>query len=294
MSSSQVRHPGEVKWGRRRMRAAQHEDNLAGTRVIWRRWPRPGAARSVLALHCSLSHSGEWSGLAGARPELEFSAPDLTGHGRMPPWVPGADHHAQATALARALAERLVREAGGPVDLIGHSFGGTVALRLALDRPDLFRRIVLVEPVIFAAARGSAAWPRQLREHDQLEAIWQADGARPAMEAFLSVWGATGPAAMMSHAQEAYMLDRIGFVMELDDVLMTDPMGLLSPGRLEALDRPVLLVEGAESPPVIAAIHDHLAPRLPNTARVAVPGAAHMIPVTHAPALARLVGEFLA
>lgn len=274
------------------MRAEQHEDHQGDLRLFWRRWRRPGAARQVLALHCSLSHSGEWSGLAGARPELEISAPDLTGHGRMPPWTPGADHHAEATALARRLAERLA--ATGPIDLIGHSFGGTVALRLALERPDLFRRIVLVEPVIFAAARGSAAWPRQMREHDQLEAIWRSQGARPAMQAFLSVWGATGPAAMMSHAQEAYMLDRIGFVMELDDVLMTDSMGILAPGRLEALDRPVLLVEGAESPPVIAAIHDHLSARLPDVRRAAIPGAAHMIPMTHAPALARLVADFLA
>lgn len=276
------------------MRSDQHEGLLAGTRVLWRRWRRPSAARRVLALHCSLSHSGEWSGLAGARPEIEVWAPDLTGHGRMPAWVPGADHHAEATALAQALAETMVDQAGGPVDLVGHSFGGTVALRLALDRPDLFRRIVLVEPVIFAAARGSSAWPRQMREHDQLEEIWHKEGARPAMEAFLTVWGATGPAAMMSHAQEAYMLDRIGFVMELDEALMTDPMGLLAPGRLEGLDRPVLLVEGAESPPVIAAIHDRLAARLPSATRAAVPGAAHMVPVTHAPALARLVGDFLA
>jgi lipase len=40
---------------------------------------------------------------------------------------------------------------GQPVDVIGHSFGGTVALRLAVERPDLVRSLVLIEPVFVAA-----------------------------------------------------------------------------------------------------------------------------------------------
>lgn len=51
---------------------------------------------------------------------------------------------------------RIARAAlGAPVDVIGHSFGATVALRLALERPELVRSLVLVEPVLFAAAKAA-------------------------------------------------------------------------------------------------------------------------------------------
>ena len=90
------------------------------------------------------------------------------------------------------------------------------------------------------------------------------------------------------------MIQRMGLVMALDAGLMEDAFGLLTPGRLEHLDRAVLLVQGGDSPPVVAAIHAELARRLPEARQVTTPGAGHMLPVTHAPALSHLVGDFLA
>jgi pimeloyl-ACP methyl ester carboxylesterase len=72
---------------------------------------------------------------------------DLPGHGRSAPWA-GTDYHSDATAVAAALLH-------GPTHIIGHSFGATVALRLAVERPDLVSRVTLIEPVMFAAAGGA-------------------------------------------------------------------------------------------------------------------------------------------
>jgi pimeloyl-ACP methyl ester carboxylesterase len=46
-----------------------------------------------------------------------------------------------------ALIERLGRS---PVDLLGHSYGGAVAALLAQSRPDLIRKLVLVEPALYS------------------------------------------------------------------------------------------------------------------------------------------------
>ena len=59
---------------------------------------------------------------------------------------------------------------------------------------------------------------------------------------------------------------------------------------LEAIDAPVLLISGAESPPVIHAIAGALAGRLPDVGRANVPGAGHMLPITHPDEVAGLIG----
>ena len=109
-------------------------------------WAR-GGARPVLALHCSLAHAGAWAGLAEALQGVTVTAIDQIGHGRAADWDESSDLHAQATAAAVTMAESIGD--GGPVDLFGHSFGGTVALRVALERPDLV--VASFTSIVFAS-----------------------------------------------------------------------------------------------------------------------------------------------
>lgn len=257
-----------------------------------RHWPR-GADRPVLALHCSLAHAGAWSGLAERLTGLTLTAFDQIGHGRAPDWDGTADLHAEATADAVALAETLGQ--GRPVDVFGHSFGGTVALRLALERPDLVRSLMLVEPVIFAAARaaGSAAWPPFLATHLKVAQLVAADDRLAAATLFHGLWGTGEPLATLPDRARSYITDRIHLIAAQNRFLLDDTAGLLHPGRLEALTQPVLLVEGGLSPDIIAANHAELVRRLPNARRAVVAGAGHMVPLSHADDLARLVQTHL-
>lgn len=65
---------------------------------------------------------------------------DLRGHGRSSRPATGYDLPTMAADLGAVIGED-----PDPVDLVGHSFGGLVALRYALDHPERVRRIVLVE-----------------------------------------------------------------------------------------------------------------------------------------------------
>jgi pimeloyl-ACP methyl ester carboxylesterase len=73
--------------------------------------------------------------------------PDLPGHGGSAP-LP-------ATTSLRGFADALVPLLDGPVDVLGHSLGGVVALRLAERHPQLVRRLVL------AAAAGISSSTRR-------------------------------------------------------------------------------------------------------------------------------------
>ncbi|RUS59842.1 alpha/beta fold hydrolase [Pseudorhodobacter sp. E13] len=264
---------------------------LGGIQTHWRVLGE-GAAQA-LALHCSLAHSGAWAGLAKELPGLTITAPDLLGHGRSADWDGRRDFHAEATRQAMAL---LAQMPAGPVHLIGHSFGATVALRIALQDPDRIASLSLFEPVLFCAARAAdpAAYAAHLASHAAFDQAYRAGDMPAAAAAFQAIWGNGQALDSLPPGPRAYIIDRIRLIHAQNAALMDDAGGLLGFGGLEALGLPVLLAQGAMSPPVIEAINTELARRLPQVRRAVVTGAGHMLPITHAADAAALVSEFMA
>ena len=104
----------------------------------------PARPTEILAIHGLTGHGQRWQTLATQHlPEFAVAAPDLLGHGRSSwaaPWTLDAN--------VAALAELLDGEAEAPVLVVGHSFGGAVALNLAAARPDLVAALVLLDPAV--------------------------------------------------------------------------------------------------------------------------------------------------
>lgn len=90
--------------------------------------PASPDAPSVLAVHGLTGHGRRWAALAAEHlPEVRVVAPDLLGHGHSP-WVPPWSFAHQVDALAEVVDEHL---GSAPFVLVGHSFGGALAIRLA-------------------------------------------------------------------------------------------------------------------------------------------------------------------
>ena len=245
-----------------------------------------GAARPVVALHCSLAHGGAWSGLASLMRRITIYAPDQPEHGKGSLWDRSQPLHDQAVQESIAVAEYVGQ--GAAVDLFGHSFGATLALRIALDRPDLVRSLTLMEPVLFAAA-GAAMDPAYApfrARHLDFAALIAAGKPETALRMFHGDWGTGDGLDDLPTRTRAYMQDRIGLIAAQNPTLLEDQAQLLRPGGLEAVQVPVLFVEGAQSPPIVAAVHAALIARLPRSQRLVVPGAGHMVTITHAGAVA--------
>lgn len=266
------------------------------TEEIYQRWLSSGP-RDVMAVHCSLAHSGVWRGLAHAFEPgaLGLRGFDLLSHGKAPDWN-GRDTLVQGNA-ARGLS--LVRE---PVDLIGHSFGATVALTMAQTRPDLVRSLVLIEPVLFAAARDTddESGPRALahlqREDAPMAEAYQRGDVEEATRIFNRKWGGQGKTRPkwedLPVAQRRLMMRAFPTVMGCGPELHEDSGGLLQGGRLAQLTMPLLLVEGGQSPAIIAAITAALRRKLPAARYARVENAGHMLPLTHAGPLAGEITRF--
>lgn len=91
---------------------------------------------------------------AGLEPEAQSLLIDLPNHGQSG-WTERFDYVQIADLVAEHLRESFA--ASGPVDVVGHSMGGKVAMVLALRHPELVRRLVVVDiaPVNAGADRSN-------------------------------------------------------------------------------------------------------------------------------------------
>ncbi len=107
------------------------------------RYGPPGSI-DVLAIHGLTGHGQRWQTLATEYlSDVAVAAPDLIGHGRSSwaaPWT--IDNN------VAALAALLDADAENPVLVVGHSFGGAIALNLAAVRPELVSGLVLLDPAV--------------------------------------------------------------------------------------------------------------------------------------------------
>ncbi|MEO0501870.1 MAG: alpha/beta fold hydrolase [Pseudomonadota bacterium] len=246
----------------------------------------------ILAIHCSLAHSGAWRGLASALgDQVTVHAFDLPNHGKSGDWDGTGDMHDTATSMARAVMDEI---GDAPIDVIGHSFGATVALRLAVEMPARLRRAVLFEPVFFAPAfaddpgfRDDYAAVDDAR-HDAYVNGRLEDAAR----IFNRHWAGAGTWHTLSERTRADMAGRIGFVHHSAPFLMHDSGGLLAPGRMDQAQLPILLMRGALSP-WAAKVNGAIARRLPQTQEVCLADLGHMAPVTDPVPVAGVIRVYL-
>lgn len=94
----------------------------------------------IVCLHGVTSHGRHFAKLAEKLPGFHVQAPDLLGHGSSP-YEPPWDLETHAGAVVETVG-------AAPAILIGHSFGGRLALELAARAPKLVPKLVLLDPAI--------------------------------------------------------------------------------------------------------------------------------------------------
>ncbi|NVD27315.1 alpha/beta hydrolase [Parasphingorhabdus flavimaris] len=126
------------------------EHRFSSTRgdICYFEWGRAGDAQSVLLLHATGFHARCWDQVVGAFPDgTHVVVVDQLGHGRSAsPPISDWGMIAGATAeLVESLDTRFTVGAG-------HSMGGNCLVQVVARQPDLFERLVLIDPVIMERA----------------------------------------------------------------------------------------------------------------------------------------------
>lgn len=254
---------------------------LGGDRIFYE---VAGRGEAVVLLHDGLTHGGIWDDpfrrLAGSFRVVRY---DRRGHGRSD--VPTGPH--SPVGDLEALLDRLDIERAV---LVGASAGGRLALDFAVRFPDRASALVLVGPVVSGYGYSEHFVERGRRNMAPLS-----DGN---VEAALSNWVED---RYLISADDVDARKRLRALMEpyaekrflsYDPGLVKGPDAPVLP-RLAALDVPALVVVGAEDIPDVHAHAGAIDSRLPDSRRIVVPEAGHLVPFERPRTFLRLVLDFL-
>lgn len=242
--------------------------------------------RPAIAIHCMLGSSRMWRPIfEPLGDQLSTTIFDLPGHGKSGAWEGGdpGSYQRLAAQIAGSFIER-------PVDLIGHSFGAGVALRIAVAAPEAVRSLTLIEPVIFRAIEGTHECDAVRHEQNTLQRLMSAGDWDEAARGFVEKWGLGMAWDDLSQQMRDRFARQMPIVANAAQANFDDPADSLRDGGLESIDAPVLLVHGANTEPSVPLVCAELAVRLQDVGTATVPDAGHMMPVTHASTLAELIG----
>ena len=239
-----------------------------------------GAGTTVVALHCSASTGAQWQSLSEhLMQDMCVFTPDLAGYGGSDPWPGGP---VQSLKSEADFIYGLIDAWEEPVHLVGHSFGGAVALQIALEYPEWVSSLTLIEPTVFHLLRDGDAADRRL--HATMAALSGALNASAAlgnpssgMAQFIDFWNGHGAWARTNPALRSYLAGQIG------QVINNFAAGEAEHWALEACEKiscPTLAVMGTDSPAPAQRITEMLAETIPGAQLRIVDGTGHMMPLT--------------
>jgi pimeloyl-ACP methyl ester carboxylesterase len=182
----------------------------------------------------------------------------------------------------------------GPAWVAGNSFGASIALRLAGERPDLLRGVIAHEPPLFSLLANDPTLAALLQEvRDRLSAVLDriasADHAGAAEEFVETALGPGAWAQIPPQSQPILIENAPTFLDEA-----SDPEQLaFDLERVITFSQPVLLTTGDQSPPMFAPVASKIADVLPRVETHTFTGAGHIPHVTHPDAYIQVTTEFI-
>lgn len=250
-----------------------------------------GNGPAIVLLHSSMASKSQWKTLMEhMRATHRLIAIDLHGYGDngMPERRSGFSL-SDEVALVQSKLSRVLAQ-GEPYHLVGHSFGGGVALRLAHAEPHRVRSLCLYEPTAFHLLD---------RHHPALEGIRHvAHTAEVAVDKgehdvatglFIDYWSGSGAYAALPPSRQALFSSLLPKVPLDFQALMNDPHRAFDYRRTAPLS---CVITGRDSPDCVHAIASVLATTL-RRCETAEIDAGHMGPLTHPALVNRIIDDFI-
>ena len=250
------------------------------------------AGDPIVLVHGSWGDHGNWASVAPALARrFRVLTYDRRGHSRSE--RPGGQGSVREDVAD--LAALLEDRQHAPAHVVGTSFGASIVLRLAAERPDLFRSLIVHEPPLFGLLKDDpAAGPALAALNERIAAVAALltvgdlkGGARQFVETI-----AFGPGAWQDLPQpvkETFVFNALTWLDEVHDpeALEIDLTGL------RRFSAPALLTMGDRSPPLFAPVVDTVAAAMPGATTRTYVGAGHVPHLSHPEAFVEVVTAFV-
>lgn len=238
----------------------------------------------AVCLHGSASSARQWLQLEQSlEPHIRTIAPCLIGYGPVP-FTQGKSLSLddEAENVLKQVAQT-TGKTNGPLHLVGHSYGGAVALQLALRYPDRVASLTLYEPaqfmLLFADGLKSAAAQEirgvALRIVEKTRTPW---GRHRAASIFIDYWNGIGAWRSIPFKRRRRFARLVPKVAAEFGAIASSG---ITASDFAALGIPVRLISGSGTRLTAREVTRKLAAVLPDAEHIEVPGMTHMAPCTH-------------
>jgi len=251
---------------------------------LWRRVKvvEHSTGTPVVFLHSGVGSAGEWKQVFSLWPEgYRLIAIDAYRDGT----GPGVSNDRTLDDYADqvyAVAEKV----GVSVHLVGFSWGGATALRVAAAAPELVDSLAVIEPEAYGLLRtqDAAAYAQISGLRDRWRAHVRAGRWDHAFEEFIDFYNGRGSFARWPAPRREAFLALQQTRGDLWDVLFDGPLTF---DALAGVTAPVHVIEGSLTSAVDHAICNVVRRQVPHARHTLIEGAGHMMPLTHPEALTR-------
>jgi pimeloyl-ACP methyl ester carboxylesterase len=218
-------------------------------------------------------------------------AVDLYGSGKTPAWP--ADR-AMYLDDEIALLDSVFDAAGDRFHVIGHSFGGAIALKTALRYPGRLHSLTVYEPVLFsmlmADAPQSAAAREILSVRDDTIRLVEEGDLNASAERFVDYWLGDGAWAATPEARRPALAASMRTVQSEWHAAFNEPTPLHA---FTAIDIPTLFLTGGDTTAAARAVARLITAVLRRAHVAEIAGVGHMAPVTHPDQVNPIIERFL-
>lgn len=248
-----------------------------------------GSEPDVLCLHATASSSRQFESLTEhLKVGFRTRAVDLAGHGERQRLDVGTHSLEREVAMLKPVLEALP----GRVHLVGHSYGGAVALRLAREMPDRIASLALYEPVLFRLLldAGDPAAAQALDVANGMRAALEAGRGHEGARRFIDFWSGAGTYDALRQGARDAVVARLPAALDCFDALFGDDTTARDLHRIEV---PTLVMSGTASPAAGTEAAARVAHAIPYARWMPLPELGHMAPITRPQTVNAAIGEFL-
>jgi pimeloyl-ACP methyl ester carboxylesterase len=206
-------------------------------------------------------------------------AVNLYGYGGTEPWDGPADQTLSDQAM---LLAGIMSEAEQPVSVVGHSFGGSVAMKAAALFPDRVDRLVLIEPNPFYLLRSAGrddAFGEAMTLRDCIKENGRAGSWAAAAAVFADYWSGAGSWDAMPEDRRVKFANALMPNFHEWDAVMNETTTLDDWRR--ALPEDTTVISAADTVRSIAEIIDVLSVGCPGWRFEQLAEGGHMAALTH-------------